>query len=49
MLPRPEGVRRDGWADDDARQQVALEPGMLRAVLPWILGPWAVFAWMLWR
>jgi hypothetical protein len=40
-----------GWEAGAARQQVALEPGMLRAVLPWILAPWAALAlvaWALW-
>jgi hypothetical protein len=40
-----------GWEAGAAREQVALEPGMLRAVLPWILAPWAALAlavWALW-
>lgn len=37
-----------GWEAAAARQQVALEPGMLRTVLPWILAPWAVLALVVW-
>ena len=31
-----------------AHKQVALEPGMLRTVLPWILAPWAALAFAAW-
>jgi hypothetical protein len=37
-----------GWEAGAAREQVALEPGMLRAVLPWILAPWAALALAVW-
>jgi hypothetical protein len=37
-----------GWEADATRPLVALEPGMLRTVLPWILAPWAVLALVAW-